>query len=120
MQELLKRFNLRELRLALLGIGVILTAALAAGLLLPQVKSAIAAGREVAVLEEASQDGGELDRHLQERQASIEELRFRLYGDMANLPIRQVEAYIIGRLQRISWNNNVELVSVEPGTGERV
>lgn len=39
---------------------------------------------------------------------------------MANLPVRQVEAYIIGRLQRVSWNNDVELVSVEPATGERV
>ena len=39
---------------------------------------------------------------------------------MANLPVKQVEAYIIGRLQRISWNNDVELVSVEPSTGDRV
>ena len=39
---------------------------------------------------------------------------------MANLPVRQVEAYIIGRLQRVSWNNNVELVSVEPAIGDRV
>jgi len=120
MQELLKKVSLRELRLALLGIGCISIAAIAVGVLLPQVKSALAANREVAVLEEASQDGSELDRHLQERHANIEELRFRLYGDMANLPVRQVEAYIIGRLQRISWNNDVELVSVEPGTGERV
>ena len=120
MQDLLKNISLRELSLALLGIGTVLTVAVVASILVPQVKSAIAAGHEVAVLEEASQDGGELDRHLQERRASIEELRFRLYGDMANLPVRQVEAYIIGRLQRISWNNNVELVSVEPGTGERV
>lgn len=120
MQELLKNISLRELRLALLGIGAILSAAVAVLILVPQIKSARAAGQEVAVLEEASKDGGELDRHLQERHASIEELRFRLYGDMANLPARQVEAYIIGRLQRISWNNNVELVSVEPGIGERV
>ena len=60
------------------------------------------------------------DRHLQQQHALIQDLRFRLHGDMANLPVRQVEAYIIGRLQRVSWNNNVELVSVEPATGERV
>ena len=50
----------------------------------------------------------------------LDELRYRLYGDMANLPVKQVEAYIIGRLQKISWNNGVELVSVEPSTGDRV
>ena len=120
MQEFLKNIDLRQLRLALLGIGAILSAAVAVVILLPQVKAARSAALEVAVLKEAAQDGGELERHLQERYEKIDDLRFRLYGDMANLPARQVEAYIIGRLQRISWNNDVELVSVEPGTGERV
>ena len=120
MQELLRKIDLRQLRLALLGIGAILTAAMLTGVLLPKVKAAHTANREVSVLEEASQDGDELDRHLQEQHARIEDLKFRLHGDMANLPVRQVEAYIIGRLQRVSWNNDVELVSVEPSTGERV
>jgi len=120
MQALLKTVSLRELRLAVLGFGVVVTAALAAGMLIPKFKAARAATQEVSVLEEASEDGGELERHLQEQHAKIEELRFRLHGDMANLPVRQVEAYIIGRLQKISWNNDVELVSVQPATGERV
>ena len=120
MQELLRKISLRELRLALLGIGAILIAALAAGLLIPKVKAANAANQAVAVLEEAAQDGSELERHLQEQHSKIEELKYRLHGDMANLPVRQVEAYIIGQLQRVSWNNNVELVSVEPATGKRV
>jgi len=120
MQELLQRMSLRELRLALFGIGAILIAAIAAGVLIPKVKAARAASLEVSVLEEAAQDGAELERHLQEQYAKIEELKYRLHGDMANLPVRQVEAYIIGRLQKVSWNNDVELVSVEPATGERV
>lgn len=120
MQEYLKNIGLRKLRLALLGIGAILSVTVAVVILLPQVRSAQTVSREVEVLQEAAKDGGELERHLQERYANIDDLRFRLYGDMANLPARQVEAYIIGRLQRISWNNDVELVSVEPGTGERV
>lgn len=120
MRELLQKISLRELRLALLGVGAILTAATAAGALLPKVKAAIASSHEVTILEEAAQDGDELDKHLQEQHARIEDLKYRLHGDMANLPVRQVEAYIIGRLQRVSWNNDVELVSVEPATGERV
>ncbi len=120
MQELLRKISLRQLRLALLGIGAVLTAAIASGVLVPKVKAVRVANHEVVILEEAARDGGELDRHLLEQHARIEELRFRLYGDMANLPVRQVEAYIIGRLQRVSWNNNVELVSVEPATGDRI
>ena len=120
MQELLEKISLRELRLVLLGIGAILTAAMIAGTLLPKVKAARVASGEVSVLEEAAQDGAELERHLDEQRARIEELQYRLHGDMANLPVQQIEAYIIGQLQRVSWNNNVELVSVEPATGERV
>lgn len=120
MQDLLRKISPRELRLSLLGIGVILTVAIAIGVLLPKIKSARAVSQEVSMLEEASQDGTELDRHLQEQRDRIEDLQYRLHGDMAKLPVRQIEAYIIGRLQSISWNNNVELVSVEPSMGERV
>lgn len=120
MQDLLKKVSLRELRLALLGIGAILIVALAAGLLAPKIKAARAASHEVGILEEAAQDGNELDRHLQEQQAKIAELQYRLHGDMASLPVKEIEAYLIGRLQKVSWNNDVELVSVEPAIGERV
>ena len=120
MKSLLDKVSLRELRLVLFGAGAILTVATMAGVLLPQFKLLRAAGQEIQVLEEAAVDGVELDRHLKEQHDRLEDLRYRLYGDMANLPVRQVEAYIIGRLQRISWNNGVELVSVEPYTGDRV
>jgi len=112
--------SLRELRMLLLGAGAIVMAGLVAGLAVPQAKAFRSAHNEVALLEQAAQDGQELDRHLQEQYASIDDLKYRLHGDMANLPVKQVEAFIIGRLQKISWGNNVELVSVEPTTGERV
>ena len=120
MSAFLDRLSLRELRLVLIGAGAILTTASVAGVLLPRFKLLHTATQEVRVLEDASVDGVELDRHLQEQHARLEDMRYRLYGDMANLPVKEVEAYIIGRLQRISWNNGVELVSVEPSTGERV
>ena len=120
MSTLLDRLSLRELRLVLIGFGAILTTVSIAGVLLPKFKVLRAATHEVRVLRDASVDGLELDRHLEEQHARLEDLRYRLYGDMANLPVEQVEAYIIGRLQRISWNNGVELVSVEPSTGDRV
>ncbi len=120
MQDLLRKINLRELRLALLGIGAVITIAIAAGVVLPKFKSLQAAKKNVSVLVEASRDGAELDRHLEEKHAQLEALRYRLHGDMANLPARQVEAYIIGRLQKVSWNTNVELVSVQPADGELV
>ena len=120
MQEVLRKISLRELRLLLVGLGVVLVVALAASLLVPEVKKLLAAQKNVDVLRAASQDSAELEQHMQDQSRQIEDLRFRLYGDMADLPLKQVEAYIIGRLQEISWGTQVELVSVEPAAGERV
>ena len=120
MKDLLQKISLRELRILLLGLGAVLIVGLIAGLVVPKAKSVRAAQKEVELLEQAAKDGGKLDAHLQEQYASIDELKYRLHGDMANLPVKQVEAFIIGRLQKISWNNNIELVSVKPASGDRV
>lgn len=120
MQELMKSISLREFRLLLLGIGAIVTCASIAYFIIPGVKAYRAAAKEVAVLQQAARDGDELEAHLQAQHEKIQSLNYRLHGDMANLPVRQIESYIIGRLQRISWANNIELVSVEPAMGERI
>ncbi len=120
MQEILQKISLRELRLILVGLGAVLVVALSVSLLVPEIKKLVAAQKDVDVLRAASQDSAELEQHMQEQGRQIEDLRFRLYGDMADLPLKQVEAYIIGRLQEISWGTQVDLVSVEPVAGERV
>lgn len=120
MQDLLYRFGLREFRMLLIGLCIVLVTLSIAVAVVPKAKAFWAAVKTVDLLEENSRDLGELEQHLQERQAAIEDLRFRLHGDMADLPVRQIEAYIIGRLQKISWRNNVEFVSVEPAAGEQV
>ncbi|MBT8083753.1 MAG: hypothetical protein KJN72_00910, partial [Woeseia sp.] len=120
MQALLQKVNLRELRLALLGLGAVVSILAFAGLVLPKIKALSSVNSAVLVLQEASLDGAELEQHINEQHKLIETLRYRVHGDMATLPPRQVESYIIGRLQKVSWNNNVELVSVQPTMGERI
>ncbi len=120
MRALLEKISPRELRLILGGLGAVLIAALIVGQFVPAMKSLLAARNDVQVLRAASQDSAELEQHMRAENQRIEDLRYRLYGDMADLPLKQVEAYIIGRLQEISWGAQVDLVSVEPVTGERV
>jgi len=120
MNSLLKNIGKRELRLSLLGAGLVVSVILATVLLLPTVKQFSAVTMQVSVLEEAEANSPNLMLHLQERHAKIEELKFQLNGDISNLPFKQVESYVLGRLQKISWRNDVELVSVEPSSGQRV
>ena len=120
MQELLKKISVRELRLLMLGVGATIMALLVTALVVPNMKSMQSVRKEIELLEATARDGRELEQQLEQQHESIAELRYQLDGDMANLPVRQVEAYIIGRLQRVSWDNDVELLSVEPATGERI
>ena len=115
----IQSISLRQFRIFLVGTGLVITAIAVAAMLLPTAKAYKSARNAVVVLEEAAQGNTDLDRHLQERHATIESLKFQIHGDMANLPIKQVEAYVIGRLQKISWHNNIELLSVAPASGER-
>lgn len=120
MQDMLNKISLSQLRLLTIGVAAIVLASMIVGMLVPTAKEMLAASNTVDILKAASQDGKELERHLREEDQKIQNLKFRLYGDMANLPVKQVEAYIIGRLQEMSWENKVELVSVEPALGEQV
>lgn len=67
----------------------------------------------------AGGDGGLL-QELERVRGEVHGLERTLHGDMAGLPARQMESYIIGRLQKVSWETGVELISVKPGQGERV
>lgn len=116
----LEKMDVREVRMLVLGLGLVITAIAVSAALVPTVKAYWSAKDGIAVLEDAKKSTADLEQQLQDRQASIEDLKFRLYGDMANLPLKQVESYVIGRLQEISWRNDVELVSVQPASGQQV
>jgi len=120
MYDALENLDDREFRMLLLGLGLVVTTILGSLTLLPGVKAYLSAAEAVTVLEKANENSVDLDQQLQQHHASIEELKFRLHGDMANLPLKQVESYVIGKLQKISWRNDVDLVSVKPASGQKV
>lgn len=120
MADVLDKLGMRELRLLLGGAVVIVVTLLVFSLLVPRAKALVAAYDAVDVLRAASEDGEALEQRLAAWNERIEALEYRLYGDMASLPVRQVEAYIIGRLQEISWSADVDLVGVEPALGREL
>lgn len=119
MMQQLAKLDLRELRLLLLGGGAIIIALIASLLVIPKAKALYSASHEKRGLERTVQDHDALSQQLDSEYTTIQAIEKKLDGDMANFPARQVEAYVIGRLQSVSWENRIELVSVEPGTGER-
>ena len=118
MPAFVARLELRQLWLLGGGVLSVLVALLSTHAVRPQLKA-----WRVAVAAEAglrSQQEPPLEPILAQESEAIAELERRLHGEMADVPARELEAVVVGRLQSVSLRHEVELVSVRPGRGEQV
>ena len=120
MKDLLAQIDERQLKLICGCLILLLLAAVVMYGFWPKVQDLRSLYDDRAVLAQVTttQTGaeGEIDR----LNDSLETLRKQLQGDMANLPLREMESFILGRLQTISWRNDITLVGVEPTMGQSV
>ena len=119
-QELLDKLDVRQQQLLAGGSLLLLVALLFSYLLLPEIKTYRTGLESRIVLEDIADQGQAVSQQLENLATEVEALKTQLHGDMANLPEKQLESFVIGRLQAISWRNNVELVSIAPSAGETV
>jgi len=89
-------------------------------LLWPQVKSYRKLDASYTMLEQSVSNNKSLTSQLQTIETEVNALSRQLHGDMAQLPVKQMESFVIGRLQKVSWATDVELMSVQPGSGNQV
>ncbi len=120
MHDLLRQIEPDRLRIAVPALLLLLGAALFSYALWPMFKGYQSSLATRDQLDQIVGRGGQLSTELDAVGRQIEELNHRLHGDMAGLPPQQMESYIIGRLQEISWAHDMELVSVKPQQGQRV
>jgi len=116
----LDRLDDRSLLLLMAGVAGLLLAAGVVYLLVPEYKALNTAVETRANMRETVSKGKAVFGELEHLAEQVTELRQRVHGDMANRPLKQMESYIIGRLQKISWEHNVELRGVAPGPGRSV
>jgi Tfp pilus assembly protein PilO len=119
MQRYLARLNLRQLWLLGSGVLVLLAAALLTRGVQPALKAYRTAQAAASTLA-AQAAGATLDPQLAQENEQVAALGRRLHGAMADVPARELEAIVVGRLQSVSWRHGVELASVRPGRGEEV
>ncbi len=120
MLALLERFDERERNMIAGGVLLLVLAALITYAIAPKWKAYRAARQSCLILENVTSEGDELQEQLVRRSEAVAELRRSWHGDMANLPLQQMEGFVIGRLQNISWRHEIELVSVQPDEGTPV
>jgi hypothetical protein len=120
MDDFLKNADPRLLA-SMLALVVVLTLVVEVKYLLwPQAQQYLELDDSLKVLRGAAGSSEGLEQQIELSRQQVEELSYRLHGDMAGLPAKKMESYVIGRLQKYSWDTDVELVSVVPGKGQTV
>lgn len=120
MLDLLKRYGPRELAMIMLLLGCVIAAPLATYLIWPGVSELHRLTATESGLEAATSGLPQLSAQLTQLRESVSALEQELHGDAANLPQKEVEAFVIGRLQAVSWRNQVDLVGVAPDAGDEI
>ncbi len=120
MNDYLENADSRTVAFGLVAIVVLFLAVQVMYLLLPQYKDWTKLQSSYDVLQQATSNQLNLENQLEQTSQQIKDLSFALHGDMGDLPTNQMESYIVGRLQRVSWESDVELMSVIPKSGQQV
>lgn len=120
MNRLLMETEPRVLVLLMVSATLLVVAALGSYVIWPEFRDFRKSMDTLSVLREVTSRGSDLERQMTVLQQSVDQLDHELHGDMVNTPEKEMESFIIGRLQTISWRNNVELLRVTPGHGSTV
>ena len=120
MQDFFDRAEPRVVAISLIGMVLLVFVVEAMYLMWPQIKTYRTLYSSHQVLEQAASSSDSLASQLQRIDREVNQLSRELHGDMAQLPVKQMESFVIGRLQKVSWATDVELVSVQPGSGRQV
>lgn len=116
----LQKMDPRTASLAMVGTTLLVLAVLVVYVVLPEFRDYRKSLTTLEVLERVTNNGDDLQQEMDSLQQQADALIQRLHGDMINMPVNQMEAFIIGRLQGISWRNNMVLQTVTPGKGDVV
>jgi Tfp pilus assembly protein PilO len=115
-----ERLDPRGLNMLLGGITLVVATALFSYLLWPQFKAYRTALESRDSLQSVVANDNKLLETLNALRNEVRNLRQSLHGDLAALPTKEMQGYIIGRLQGISWRNKVEFLGMQPRVGEPI
>ena len=117
MDRLLANMEPRTILLLMTSVALLVAAALASYVIWPEARSYRQSLNTLSTLESAVSQEASLGAQLAALKGELDSLQRQLHGDMVNLPDNQMESFVIGRLQGISWRNKIELMGVRPGKG---
>lgn len=120
MTQIFNQISQKTFVFLLVGVLMLMLATTSVYGLWPQVKGIKSGLATRDELRELIANKEQLDEQHTKLEQEVEIMKRKLKGDMANLPEKKIEAYIIGELQNISWNHEINLIGVKPVKGSEI
>ena len=120
MDQLLNKMDSRQLNLVMIGVLLLTCGALGSYVVWPKVEVYRNLANTLEVVQNVVTHGYTIDHDIEALQQEVESLNYRLHGNIVDMSSNQLEAFIIGRIQNISWQHSVELRGVTPATGNQM
>jgi len=117
---LFSKMDKRSFLLSVVGAIVILSVVAITYLVVPEIRKHRSLSSNLELLQMMSANKSDFPKEITALSKEVNEAKKQLSGDMANLPDKEMESYIIGVLQNISWNNNIKLIGVKPSIGNEI
>jgi Tfp pilus assembly protein PilO len=110
----------RSLGLILLLISLVVVTAMALYMVKPQYQRFSERSASFDMLNSQIDDQAQLQRAIDDEHQRITELQLQLHGEAGDMPVNEMEAYLVGRLQGLAWDAGIELAGVRPGLAKRI
>lgn len=110
----------RSLKLIVALSCIVIVAAIMLYMIKPQYLDFKSKRETSAMLKNQIQNQEQLQKSIDETRSQIKALSLQLHGEAGSMPVNEVEAYLVGRLQELAWGAGIELLGVKPGVSKRV
>lgn len=116
----LSQLEPRSLRIILLSTSLLLMVAVILYVVKPQYQNFADNSTSLEMLNSQIDDQSQLQQAIIKERKRITELQLQLHGEAGNMPVNEMEAYLVGRLQGLAWDAGIELAGVRPGQAKRI
>ncbi len=119
MNHLLSRITTLQMWVTI-GVSALVALAISLALLLPLTANTLDSHRNYAQLSELLENETHPAEQLKQIERQVVELDKKLNGELAELPTKQIESFVIGELQSISWQQDINLIGIVPSQGQDI
>lgn len=119
-RELLKDVEPRFINIAMGLAALLLVALMISYSVKPQYQQLAHNRDSLELLQNRMDDQHQLQRMIDQTRSDIVDIHHRISGESGSLQLSEMESYLIGRLQALSWESDIQLIGVRPGSSKRV